>query len=544
MTFSEVVQPSTLVDFTKITLQSSSSSLANSVNLTWANVTAISGERLQLGISKRDMDAVQTNRFLAISTDTTFISLVSGLVLDIGSNPSAAILSSSALRTAQFTTDVVLPRLESFNLALASNTLVLRFSEVVNASSLQTFGITLQNERLRPTESYTLSSSSFTSSSDDVQIDIQLSTADINAIKALERLAVSNSSVYIATQPFTIADMYGNLLTSISTNDALRVSDFNFDILQPQLTSFDMNATSGELLLHFDETILASSIQIGEFVLENGQGATYALTTSSRHGGENTADVTITLGADDLNALKLLGICSSASTCYLRHSNVSATDAFNHYVVGGFSNVSIFTRDTVQPELISFSAIDLAAGTITLSFSEAIPASAIDPKGLVLQTLFQNALSSYRLTGGTVSASGVNITIALTAADLVAIKQDRRLCTYRATCYLTAQTNAAADFSSNALVPIPDGSPGKIAQLLVADSRSPVLGSFDLDLNSGNLTLTFDEPLDPLSVDVTQLVLQATKNSSDGKRPEQVFIRPDLFPSLFLLPCPLPQPAD
>jgi len=65
------------------------------------------------------------------------------------------------------------------------------------------------------------------------------------------------------------------------------------------------------------------------------------------------------------------------------------------------------------------------------------------------------------------------------------------------------------DVSGNPSLPVAPGPPGRIVAFLSDDNISPVLQDFDFDLNAGNLTLYFSEPVNPSSFNFAGITLQS-----------------------------------
>lgn len=57
---------------------------------------------------------------------------------------------------------------------------------------------------------------------------------------------------------------------------------------------------------------------------------------------------------------------------------------------------------------------------------------------------------------------------------------------------------------------------GHLAAQLVPDQTTPTLNSYDLDMNTGVLTLTFSEIVNAASFNIDQVVLQGQSNVSAG----------------------------
>ena len=130
LTFSEPVRASS-VDFTTITLQSVDNiTLNGSEFYTLTNGTILSGNGLMITIRLDffDVVSIQSRRQLAISEESTFVSLNSATFEDMNFNPSVNISSEAALPASGYTRDDTAPRLQAFSVNLDSGVITLTFT--------------------------------------------------------------------------------------------------------------------------------------------------------------------------------------------------------------------------------------------------------------------------------------------------------------------------------------------------------------------------------------------------------------------------------
>jgi len=167
-----------------------------------------------------------------------------------------------------------------------------------------------------------------------------------------------------------------------------------------------------------------------------------------------------------------------------------------------------------RPEAVSFPVFDLNTEVFSISFSEPMNLSSID---ITQFTLFSDQASTasetYTLTGGVLTSSnGSTVSIMLLFMDINEIKLLQNLCTSVTNCIPAFTSQFGSDLEGNAVVAL---SPHLSQQFeaLVADVTPPLLVSFDLDMNTGVLSLTFSEPVNAGSLDPTQITLQ---NASTG----------------------------
>ena len=183
------------------------------------------------------------------------------------------------------------------------------------------------------------------------------------------------------------------------------------------------------------------------------------------------------------------------------------------------------TGDTTPPQLQSFVEFDLDYGSFTFSFTEAVNVSSLDFPKLTLQSDFSVGASDpqYNLTGGVCNAtcnctSGTVITFCLTEEDLNMIKLISGLCTSTSDCVPNYQAGFVSDLNDpvpGTARPIAAYDSTKLAEHqlpaggFIADTSSPSLVSFDINLSDDTLTFSFNEPVDVSTFDPTGVTLQS-----------------------------------
>ena len=170
----------------------------------------------------------------------------------------------------------------------------------------------------------------------------------------------------------------------------------------------------------------------------------------------------------------------------------------------------MFISDTTRPELVQFH-LDLNTGLLTLNFTEAVNSSSLAYAGLTLlsnNTDNLNATSEVELTNVTVIAVNQSwISVNITKSDLDEIKAYLDLATNSNNTFLVIDAATILDTSGNTVVEINDTEAVQVSDL-IPDTTSPVLESFDLDMNNGELTLTFSESVLSHTLTPTAFTLQ------------------------------------
>jgi len=112
-----------------------------------------------------------------------------------------------------------------------------------------------------------------------------------------------------------------------------------------------------------------------------------------------------------------------------------------------------------------------------------------------------------------------NVTFTLPREELNRLKLAPRVCTSAASCWLTILSpgNFMRDMAGNQVVELPNGlrTPARYLGSFVDDTTGPRLELFTLNMTSRELILTFDEPIDSTSFDVTGITVQGSRGVSD-----------------------------
>ena len=222
----------------------------------------------------------------------------------------------------------------------------------------------------------------------------------------------------------------------------------------------------------------------------------------------STATLAVIISFEDLNAVKaLLDLATSTANTFLSFtSNITGDYAFNEAEPIPSSNavpVSSFLLDTTSPTWISF-FLDMNTGERTLN--ETINASSLDPALITLQNSTVDPSTLFNLTSGVVSSlNDPLLLVRLSEQDFNSLASERQLAVTRETTYIQVAGGLVTDTSGNPSGPVT----GLQAANFTADVTRPHLLMFTLDLSLSELNLTFSEPVDVDTFNITSLTLQS-----------------------------------
>ena len=221
----------------------------------------------------------------------------------------------------------------------------------------------------------------------------------------------------------------------------------------------------------------------------------------------------------DLDALKIIYgeailAGSSLGIPYInpsRDSNLSTssavTDMFGNFLVSAPVGPALFTGDTTNPTVDSFS-LDMDALKLVLYFSEPVFTN-VDISKITFQSKSSSSsapLQIYQLTSGTLSnihnsSSAVNIFIS--SFDAAQIKGKLGLCKNKLSTYLSIATGLTVDMTNINPTTSISKFAAMIATMFTADSTPPWINNISFDMNTGIILLEFSEFVTELSLNKT-----------------------------------------
>jgi hypothetical protein len=331
-------------------------------------------------------------------------------------------------------------------------------------------------------------------------------------------LAIDDGSTFLAMSSDAIVDMNGNAVVAVDS-PAMQVHSYTEDATPPTLDSYSLNMSSASLLMTFSETVDAATVNPTALKMQGRANTTGEATGTSAYvyqitgGVKSTTDSTVVevlfTHADMNNLRELSAVAASRESTFLSYSDLLVKDTNGKAVVPRSAGTGLqateFTKDTIAPAIVQFS-LDLTAATITISFSETVEAASIKPTKLTLQSAAsvstdsepepesepESEGTSYTIVGATVSTSDSDtIVVTINTTDLNEIKRLSGLCTELDNCYLSATAEAGNDMNTNSLIAVP-ATNAMGAYGLARDTQGPILEEFTLNLDDGNISLTFD----------------------------------------------------
>jgi hypothetical protein len=340
---------------------------------------------------------------------------------------------------------------------------------------------------------------------------------DLEAVKLTDKIATADNNTFLSFTARLLSDQSGVAPIPIASTAAKQTAVFVRDSTAPLLTTviFDLNA--GMLNLSFSETVRKSTLEVAQITL---QDALSSASESVQLGageviGSDGLELSYALSKselDDVTARTLL--CVSNSSCVMNVNSDSVDDMASNALVAITRGVSDFVVDTTAPTLVTFNFTYDVLGSVSLEFYETMKQTSLNITGITLQ---DNATSNvkYTLVGASNDeADGTTFLVELNKTDIDELKR-LGICITKEGCFITLESSTMTDMSDLAVVAVVDGD-ARQATSLSADVITPeFVTTLELDYNAETLTLSFDEPVEPSSLNASAVSLSDALSASD-----------------------------
>lgn len=537
--FSEAVNVNT-VSVDKITiLQSPTVTTAPQYQLTTTSevVSVAPGRTVDVQLSEKDVNAMMALApQLLFTASNTHISMKQGAVYDLATpaNPSAVAYYRYGVLARTFVPDTTPPQMRWFNMSVQSGNLVFHFDELVVCSEVDPHQLVLQatqfNGQLKRV--YRVSNASRVDCSFGPKYDnyvyVTLDPDDLFALKAFTGFAKTMDNTYLRLLPGFVKDVFGNGNEEMLDGFAQQPSRFIPDTTSPQLLSFLVNRQR-QMSLFFDEPVDHRTNVVREYYLQDDYSAptqSFPLILSTIYRADvlrARLDLDISKDSKFIDSVQSNVLVKQSHT-FLRVSSAAIQD---------FSGNALLKRPRANslqlgPAVIAWD-LDMNTGVVELTFNEAV-----DPTfslvGFTVQDRYDNDANNLAFTTSTAMTvlAGSTLSVRLNHRDLNALKTTGLGAGVIATrfnitdgpgttpsLYLTAEYGLTKSTNAGDLEPYMDAVELRTTNAvrvrrLRKDITPPQCQSFSVDLNTGLLLLTFDEPTDPSSLQLSLLVLSSS----------------------------------
>ncbi|XP_065888525.1 uncharacterized protein [Dysidea avara] len=528
LTFSETVYALSFNAIAYTLHSTNSTTLPSSYTLTGGTVlNTMNDPVVTILLDDYDTNRIKNLTDLATSEFDTFLTITEEGIKDMGYPARNALQpQTEPMQVKNYTEDLEPPTLDSYVLDMNTGVMSLIFSETVNASSLVSAEIWLQNTQnvSSSTDSYHITDG-LVLTQNNPEVLLQLTAADLNAIKKIYNLATTESDTWLYHSIYLITDMANNSISAIPDTAALRAAMLIQDVNRPKLEAFTFNANTGVMTLLFNETVNVNTFMPTAIILQADSDQTtdgrYYRLTGGTPNLENSTEITFNLTISDSNEIKRIpALAVSNETVYLIHEDFLVEDMNTNLAVPitvlDALQVSEFTPDNSSAVLLEVE-LDLMSGygVLRLTFDETVNHSTLNISQLMLQNNETDPSIVLTLTGGSVpEIDSTVIEITLSFEDSTELKR-LQLCESDmngSDCYFTILSTALIDMVGNNI----EGEDGFPVDPYIPDTMHPSLESFtEFNYVTETVILTFSEVVDISSFLVTGLAFQNFLQTTD-----------------------------
>lgn len=479
---------------------------------------------------------------LGTSTSNTYLTLMRGSVLSNIGYMNLQVNSSSALKASSITSDTTPPYPLSFSLNLNNGSLTMTFSKPINQSTFSPYGLAVQSlqnsyitgeyAQLVATGYYIISTSDY-----NRQIVAQLGNTNLNIIKKHSGLCTSSTSCFLSAWMSFCKDVSGNYvsLTAFEKVYGMAITAYAPDVTPPSLVSWALDINEGTFTLFFSETVLLSSFNFSSIQLVSSNTSLTRegmyISHSTNSSAVNSDYLTISLSDSQLNDLKGFSyLCRSVSSCYLvllPNAVLDMSNPPNSYLgvdatVDNPMVVSSIVPDTTPPTIIQYS-LDMSSKILMIEFSEIVSISSFTLSALTLQSDASVQFTTESITFSSSTASvlttsnNITIYVSISSTGFSLIKSKNYLGRDGGNVYLACTKYFVTDMapSPNMIVAISTAGALEVTTYY-PDRIAPYLTSWSIDMGYDQLILTFSEPMNSGTMDVSAIFLSSQPENVDS----------------------------
>lgn len=392
----------------------------------------------------------------------------------------------------------------------------LTFSKPVDVSTFKPT-VTFQNTASNPTASVTPEIQVQTTA-DSRFVTIVVVSNDLDVIKSTANLYTSLANSYLSFSTGGGVGASGGIVMPIGTSQAVQVTDYIADLTRPLITSismFDLN--SGTFDMVTNEAINPSSVVATRITVQNAQsnpGSAYTLVGGTASLLDNPRKVRVQMSIGDLAELKILPtIANGTSSTFISLAQGAVQDTNANPSIGATLQAGAFVSDTTPVRLACFD-LDLNFGAVELAFNDVVLQSSLKTNQLMFQKSQSSAAGSFQLPSLMVTDGlSTMIEVQLPQDMLSNMKIDSSFATSLSNTYISAPQGFVVDIYNFPAFEVASSNAIQVCNL-IPDTTSPIAKAFYLDLDQGQIVVTFSEPILPSSLQSGNMSLQNADGSS------------------------------
>ena len=438
------------------------------------------------------------------------------------------------------------PAVMNFELLdLDDGELVLSFSQPINTTTLNFANISLRSSSFN--EAITITAPLTDGNCTDGcnigrYVTFSLKPSDLDNIKLENGVCTYVSNCFLHYTAAFVEDFGENQISRHNSCTSYSPKNLTLDETSPSLTECSLDLSLDNFYLEFNEPIDVSSFGPSGINVSTGTD-NIILSSASNIRSTSSSVVVICLGtdADDIKAALMV----ENATVFVSLKTLAFEDTSGNGV-NLISMLCTFINDTRSPNVSSFT-LDLNSNFLQIIFDEPVSMENInisefwltDTMNATTVSLSDSQLLGYddlELTNDCYGLYDSNklrtVYIALKNKGLTAVKTNSHV------TFLLIDSDAVFDLSGNGLISV-----GPIAFAHVINDYSPAtVVCFLLDMNIGQLVLTFNDVVDVSTLQLSEIFIQSNAYSSTTHVPsgsynsmDSSIIAINLYESNFIL---------
>ena len=496
-----------------------------SFSLTGGSTVSSNEPTLPIRMTSDDLNTIK-KLDVCRSFDDCYISFPMTMIYDMIGLPVVQIYNFMSQNVSNFTQDTTLPVLVEFSqIDLINGTLSLFFSETVNVETFDFSGITLLSYSKGSPSSFQLTGGVI-SSENSTNITISFTDEDIIGLKTNDKVCTGINNCWLMMSSDAVLDMNQNGVIEVTQRNALCNTEFINDNVAPFLLDYSLDMDAGFLNLTFDEPVRPSTLDPTQIYLLPAPNSSTFVTLSDSTTTDSPIGTVISLqlSGTDVRNIKSTEYFKSSADTYLAFDSGAIKDVAMNPVISIDKDdprgTDSYTADLTSPQCV-FAVINLSAETLWLVFDESVRPSVFDATQVTLLSSPYDdfPVENLTLSGGIINGHDGDFQLMLTfnKPDNAELKLNDMLATNRDNSYISFSGRTLTDMAGNYEVPRPFEDPLQVTlgRGVISDTNQATLYRFSLDMNSGELTLTFTDVIVPSTLRVASVVLQDDSTSSE-----------------------------
>jgi len=361
---------------------------------------------------------------------------------------------------------------------------------------------------------------------------------DAVAVKEDTNLYTEKGDSFLSFAAGGVTDMVDLASVVVSTTDAKQVADYDADTTRGELQSFKLDLDAREITMTFDEIMKISTFKASAVTIQSAAAYGDGTSTHKRQlegstikaGSKDSGIVVISLSIKDQVALgENTDLATDLSNTFITMRATAFDDTLGRDVTsvtdGNGKVASVVDTDSTSPT-VSSSTLDLDDETITIVFDEPVNKDTFTATAITLlsdaskvsDTQVRTLTSTWQSTATEPSDDRTTFIVTLGQDDLDAIKLHNVMAVgdvdaagsgdgQTSSLFLSYTSDLVDDFASQAATAVLDSAADEVTSV-VADTTSPELSFFKIDMENGVITLTFNEPILASTLDAQKFTVQ------------------------------------